>query len=207
MASSFYHVIDSESNKSTHSDNHVGAFTVELHEELLLAGNWEVALAERTYYGQHFPNVLQEYGEINISREENLYSTDFVVEYAQVFDMKIETFIRAMNAEHWFSHRYFQFEQRHYTWNQFKYMFNHWKLIAQKDAWLPYEISLTLTDTELIISLPESYDLCFDLCISFHEPLVKLLSLTTNEFYLNHVQTHNKITTSIKPPKIIHDVS
>src|SRR5277367_4009048 len=94
---SFYHVLDSESNSSSRENNHGGDFTVDLHDELLLAGNWEVALAEMTYYGQHFPNLLHEHGEVSISRDEKRYSTDFVVEFAHVHDMTITTWTRDMH--------------------------------------------------------------------------------------------------------------
>src|SRR5277367_1103656 len=128
---SFYHVLDSETNSSSREDNHGGDFTVELHKELVLAGNWEVALAEMTYYGQHFPNLLQEHGEVSISQRGKRYSTDFVVEYAQVAYMKIDSYTRDQHrSAKWTAHKWFEFERRHYTWNQFKKMFNNWHVAA-----------------------------------------------------------------------------
>ena len=205
---SFYHVLDSESNSSTRENNHGGDFTVDLHDELLLAGNWEVALAEMTYYGQHFPNLLHEHGEVSISRDEKRYSTDFVVEFAHVHDMTITTWTRDMHrSSAWVQHRWFAFQRRHYTWNQFKKMFNSWYVSAEISPDDKYTINLGLTDTTMTISLPDSYVLKKDFCITFSDPLVRLLSLPDKDFYFHESRTQHKTTIAIVPPKSIVDNS
>src|SRR5277367_268305 len=62
----FYQSVSSDASTDEHPNNHGADFTMELYDELYLPNQWEMALVEISYYGQHFPNVLSEYGELTI---------------------------------------------------------------------------------------------------------------------------------------------
>ena len=80
--SSYYHRISSDASLDTHPHNHGGDFTIEFYEQLYFPGKWEVALAEMAYYGQMFPNILHEQGEISILYDAVKHkSIEFVVQY------------------------------------------------------------------------------------------------------------------------------
>ena len=62
----FYQSVSSDASTDVHPNNHGGDFTIELYDELYLPNQWEMALVEISYYAQHFPNLLSEYGEVSI---------------------------------------------------------------------------------------------------------------------------------------------
>src|SRR5579862_7977163 len=95
----FYYTLNSDVSKNIHPNNHGGDFTVELHNTLDLAGAWEVALIEMTYFGQYFSNISYDQGVVSISSTKSaVYPTSFVVDYLDAEQMYVETcFFRAQS--------------------------------------------------------------------------------------------------------------
>ena len=86
-------------------------------------------------------------------------------------------------------------------------MFNSWYVSDKISPDDKYTINLDLTDTTVTISLPDSYVLKKGFCITFSDPLVRLLSLPDKDFYFRESRTQHKTTITIVPPKSIVDNS
>ena len=121
---SFYLSLNSDGGKDVHPNNHGGDFTIELHDVMDLRGDWEVALVEMSYFGQHFGNVPHEHSRIQISSSKaDAYPTQFVAHYHGIEDLYIKTYVwREYNAfdKGYRERNIIWLRKKHYTWHSLK---------------------------------------------------------------------------------------
>src|SRR5277367_4759901 len=154
-----------------HPHNHGGDFTVELHNTLDLAGAWEMALIEMTYFGQYFGNILDEYGLVNISSTKSkVYPKSFVVDYLDAKKLYIDINLLMKLPNTWIHHERFRFiHTRQYTWKGIKHAINHYLSAKKKE----YVKMLIPSDNKLRITIVEE----FPLEVEISPFLANLLSL------------------------------
>src|SRR5277367_4807124 len=199
--SAFYFTLNSDANKSMHPYNHGGDFTVELHNTLDLAGAWEMALIEMTYFGQYFGNILDEYGLVNIpSSKSKVYPKNFVVDYLDAKKLYIDINLLMKLPNTCIHHERFRFKHpRQYTWKGIKHAINHYLSAKKKE----YVKMLIPRDKKLRITPVEE----FPLEVEFSPFLANLLSLKDASVKWLRIEQSKFFRLDIKKPDEIIDDS
>src|SRR5277367_775667 len=123
--SAFNLLLTSDGCIDNYPNNHGGGFKIDMYDELYLAGNWEVALSQMTYYGQDFVNVPDNARLITMAetRVEEM-SRDYTLWREDANNMVISLFKMYGGAKGDAKVWDFYFPQNDYTWESFVKYFN-----------------------------------------------------------------------------------
>ena len=208
---SFYYTLNSDGSRNIHPNNHGGDFTVQLHNTLDLAGAWEVALTEMTYFGQYFANILDDYGKVIISSTKSkVYPTSFVVDYLDAKKLYIDINILIKLPNTWIHHERLRFKSPHqYSWKGIKQAINHYLPVKKIGHDFPVENKelvkiLIPKDTRLRITVINDG---LPLEVAFSPFLANLLSLKEASVKYLKKEQGRILKLDIKKPDDIIDES
>src|SRR5277367_482169 len=214
----FYITLYSDASKNIYPHNHGGDFTVELHNTLDLAGAWEVALVEVSYFGQYFSNIPTEYGRVTVSvPKRKAQPTRLILNYGKIKVMYMEVWItqwkplegndvdgRLQFDSAWTLVDTLTFENKHYTWQIFKEAIANLKMTWQKR--LPYgirKVSVAVTERNTIVF---TADISTGILkVVFSKDLFDLLQLDKREVsysdQIHDIVSFDHVTFTIPLPK------
>jgi len=197
----FYQSVSSDASTDVHPNNHGGDFTIELYDELYLPNQWEMALVEISYYGQHFPNVLSEYGGVSICYNgKDRYATNFVLQYDESKYMRV--FIKDGRNPKRATQYTWDMPALHYSWKQLKNHFDKWVLNGDAGQ---YRVTFRLRKDVLEIHAKTGL---YPIEVSFDGKLAKLFSIDNTKRLAAFAANKNEyVPVTIKKPAEIHDES
>ena len=206
---SFYLNLNSSDSHDVHPHNYGGDFQVELADPLFFNEQdpWEVALVEMSYDAQGFPNIQQEYTEIQVEalNRDNVYDAlnkdysiraTFRVRPKYYVDSDSDAIKKHLRVPK------FTLPKKYYTWEGFKAAWSDLGEVGDK-AYFSYGVSFT--DTELVCTCNTKWN---SGKFEFSPDLIEFLSLEKSFIETpNHAADHHrnsKVGIAYKKPELDH---